>query len=129
LRRHFRFVERNSRKLARCLFHAMVRRGPKLEREQLLLGRFVDIAAELFAMAASCARANREEESSVALADCFCRMSRLRLAQLFRETDQNEDRQGYRLAQQLLKGVPPSLATVPLQRAASTGPATVRPTA
>jgi alkylation response protein AidB-like acyl-CoA dehydrogenase len=126
---HLRFIERNSRKLARCLFHAMVRRGPKLEREQLLLGRFVDIAAELFAMTASCARARADDESSLALADYFCRASRLRVAQLFREARRNEDRDGYRLAQKILKGVPPSLAAAPLQRAASTAPATVRPMA
>jgi hypothetical protein len=129
LRHHVRFVERNSRKLARRLFHAMVRRGPKLEREQLLLGRFVDIAAELFAMIASCARAAGGDESSLALADYFCRASRLRVAQLFREAHRNEDRHGYRLAQELLKGVPPFLAAVSLQRAASTPPATARPMA
>jgi hypothetical protein len=129
LRHHLRFVERNSRKLARCLFHAMVRRGPKLEREQLLLGRFVDIAAELFAMTATCARAGGGDDSSLALADYFCRASRLRIAQLFREAHRNEDRAGYRLAQQLLKGVPAALAAPSLQRAASTAPATVRPIA
>jgi len=103
LRRHLGFVERNSRKLARSLFHAMARFGPKLEREQLLLGRFVDIAAELFAMTASCARATSlRDEPSLALADYFCRTSRLRVAELFRALHHNEDRRGYKLAQQLL---------------------------
>jgi alkylation response protein AidB-like acyl-CoA dehydrogenase len=103
LSRHLRFVERHSRKLARSLFHAMARLGPRLEREQLLLGRFVDIAAELFAMTASCAHASLlSDESSLSLADYFCRTARLRIANLFRELNHNEDRRGYRLAQMLL---------------------------
>ena len=105
---HLRFVERSSRRQARSLFHAMARFGPKLEREQLLLGRFVDIAAELFAMTASCARASSlADESSVSLADYFCRTARLRIANLFRELSRNEDRRGYKLAQRLLN-VPPA---------------------
>jgi alkylation response protein AidB-like acyl-CoA dehydrogenase len=104
LRGHMRWVERNSRKLARRLFHAMVRFGPKLEREQLLLGRFVDVAAELFAMATSCARASvLRDDEAITLADYFCRTSKLHVASLFREVRANEDRRGYRVAQQLLK--------------------------
>jgi alkylation response protein AidB-like acyl-CoA dehydrogenase len=103
LSRHLRFVERRGRKLARSLFHAMARLGPKLEREQLLLGRLVDIAAELFAMTATCARASSlADEANVSLADYFCRTGRLRVANLFRELGRNEDRRGYRLAQKLL---------------------------
>src|SRR5439155_1153578 len=41
-----------SKRLARGLFHAMARFGPKLDREQLLLSRFVGIATELFAISA-----------------------------------------------------------------------------
>lgn len=41
-------VARGSRKLARTLFHAMIKNGPALERRQVLLGHIVDIGAELF---------------------------------------------------------------------------------
>ena len=103
LRGHLRFVERNSRKLARSLFHAMASYGPKLEREQLMLGRFVDIAAELFAMTAACARATGlHDETSISLADYFCRNARLRVGELFPALHHNEDRRGYKLAQTLL---------------------------
>src|SRR4051812_28908919 len=41
LRPYIRYAASTSKRLARGLFHAMTRFGPKLEREQLLLSRFV----------------------------------------------------------------------------------------
>jgi hypothetical protein len=46
LRPHVNYAARTSKKLARGLFHAMARFGPKLDREQLLLSRFVGIATD-----------------------------------------------------------------------------------
>lgn len=48
-----------SRKLARATFHAMLRHGPRLDREQLVLGRLVDVATELFAWSAAVSHADR----------------------------------------------------------------------
>jgi 3-hydroxyacyl-CoA dehydrogenase/alkylation response protein AidB-like acyl-CoA dehydrogenase/enoyl-CoA hydratase/carnithine racemase len=113
LSRHLRYVRRTSRKLARSLFHAMLRHGPKLERQQLLLGRFVDIGTELFAITATCLRAERllQSETNPAkqaellhLADYFCRASHLRIAETFREVRRNADRAGYKVAQQVVAG-------------------------
>lgn len=103
--RHLRYAARTSRRLARTLFHAMARFGPKLERRQLLLGRFVDIGTELFAITASCSRAQSlDTEEACALADYFCRMSRLKIEALFRDVHDNRDNEGYRVAQQVLAG-------------------------
>jgi len=120
LTRHLRFAARASRKLARAIFHAMVRYGPKLERQQLLLGRFVDISAELFAMTAVCLRAAQPGQSKgeaadntdvLELADYFCRGSRLRIEENFRSTRRNADQAGYRLAQSVLAGKHAELET------------------
>ncbi len=102
---HIRYASRTARRLARTLFHAMARFGPRLEREQVLLGRFVDIGTELFAITATCANAERMgTPESAELANHFCRRSRLRISQLFEGIAHNQDRAGYKLAQQVLAG-------------------------
>ena len=108
LARHMRFAERHTRKLGRSIFHAMVKLGPKLERRQLVLFRAVDIGAELFAMTASCVRAqmlakkgNREAST---LADLFCRAARVRIEQLFDSFYGDYDGEMYRVAQQVMRG-------------------------
>jgi hypothetical protein len=90
------------------MFHAMVKHGPKLEREQMLLGRFVDIGTELFAQVASATRAQallnegRDRKDVLALVEHFCANSRLRIEEAFRGVAKNTDRMGYRLAQSIL---------------------------
>jgi 3-hydroxyacyl-CoA dehydrogenase/alkylation response protein AidB-like acyl-CoA dehydrogenase/enoyl-CoA hydratase/carnithine racemase len=111
--RHFRYASRTSRRLARAMFHAMLRHGPKLERQQLLLGRFVDIGTELFAITATCLRAERlmqgeatgaNKAELLQVADFFCQASRLRIEEKFRRVRRNADQASYRLAQQVLAG-------------------------
>ena len=109
LRKHLRYAARTSRRLARSIFHAMLRHGPKLEREQLLLGRFVDIGSELFAITASCLHGeqllNGEQEKPdhlVAMIDFFCQSARLRISEKFRQVKNNTDRSSYQLSRQVL---------------------------
>lgn len=102
---HARYVQKTSRRLARAMFHAMARFGPKLEKQQVLLGRFVDIGAELFAIAASSARAvSLHDATARSLADTFAKMACTRIEVLFRGIHQNTDRFSYRLAQQVREG-------------------------
>jgi alkylation response protein AidB-like acyl-CoA dehydrogenase len=106
---HARYVARTARRLARALFHAMLRFGPALERRQMVLFRAVDIGAELYAMTAACARARMLEQrdgrhEAVELADAFCRSARARVERLFDEFTGPDDVSGYRLARDVLDG-------------------------
>ena len=111
LARHLRFVERSARKLAREIFHGMVRFQAKLQNKQGFLFRLVDVANELFAMAATVCRAEAlrrgaapESAEAAELADLFCRISRRRVKQLFRDLWDNDDAVRYRTAVGVLEG-------------------------
>ena len=108
LARHLRFAERATNKLGRAIFHAMVRFGPKLERRQMVLFRAVDIGAELYAMAATCSRAQmlakQGRREALALADAFCIEARQRIAAHFRALFGRSDPALYKVAMQVLRG-------------------------
>lgn len=96
LRSHARWIRRTSKKLARALFHAMLRHGPKLDKQQLLLGRLVDIGTELFAAGATISHA---DHSTAPTAHFFCQTARARVAALFHQHHHNTDTASYRFAQ------------------------------
>src|SRR4051794_12852868 len=109
---HVRFAARSSRRLARTLFHCMVRFGPKLEKRQAVLGRLVEIGAELLAITAACSRAlalakrgsGEEGRGAIQLADLFSRQARRRVEEKFAAVFDNDDVRTYEVAQQVLKG-------------------------
>ena len=110
LAHHLRFVSRTSRRLARSTFHAMVRLGPALEQRQAVLGRIVDVGAELFVMTACVVRAHylaergTDERGATALADLYCRQARRRIGDRFDVLFYNDDRAAYGIAERLLDG-------------------------
>jgi alkylation response protein AidB-like acyl-CoA dehydrogenase len=105
---HLRYVERASRRLARQTFYGMARWQGRLERKQGFLARVVDIGAELFAMAASCVRAEmlrgQGDDRGFELADVFCRQARLRIERLFDALWRNADAVDEALAKAVLDG-------------------------
>ncbi|MPZ67024.1 MAG: acyl-CoA dehydrogenase [Pseudonocardiaceae bacterium] len=105
LAKHLRYVERASRRLARSTFYGMSRWQAKLETRQRFLGRIVDIGAELFAMSASCVRAQRDPEggTAVELADAFCQQARVRSEELFTRLWTNSDDSDRTLARRVLE--------------------------
>ncbi len=113
LAKHVRYADRTARRLSRALFHSIVRFGPGLEKRQAVLGRLVEIGAELFAMSATCSWAQMLQTSKSAedrargsqakdLADIFCRLARRRIQDRFRSLFRNDDVAVYRTAQRVL---------------------------
>jgi alkylation response protein AidB-like acyl-CoA dehydrogenase len=106
---HIRFVDRSCRRLARSLFHCMIRFGPKLEKRQAVLGRLVEIGAELLAITAACSRAlamvrkDPTNQGPVELADAFARQARRRVEDRFAAVFDNDDLAIYGIAQQVLR--------------------------
>ena len=108
---HLRFVERASRRLARASFHGMLVYQARLQNKQAFLFRLVDIANEVFAMAASVSRAQTladrgapEAADARTTADLFCRQARRRIRQLFQELWSNDDVARYRHGVAVLDG-------------------------
>jgi hypothetical protein len=111
LARHLRYAERSSRKLARSTFYAMGRYQAKLEHKGALLGRIVDVGAELYAIASACTYAStlgREQPANrdaiYELADLFCRQAHRRAERLFDALWANDDDAQYKRAQAVLDG-------------------------
>jgi len=106
---HLRFIERSSRKLARETFHGMAVYQARLEKRQAFLFRCVDVAMELFAMAAAVSRAERlrqlgdsQASDSLELADIFCRGSRRKVKRLFQDLWSNDDAAKNRLTARVM---------------------------
>ena len=111
LARHVRYVERRSRKLARSTVGLMGHHQAKLEQKGALLGRVVDIGAELFAIAAACTHAQTivleqpaRRTEVLELADLFCGQARRRADALFATLFDNDDAASYAAAQRLIAG-------------------------
>jgi alkylation response protein AidB-like acyl-CoA dehydrogenase len=108
---HMRYVERASRKLARSTFYAMGRYQARMEQKGALLGRIVDIGAELYAMSCACVYADtlgrerpEHRDSAQELADLFCAEARRRADALFHDLWANDDDDRYKAAQKVLGG-------------------------
>ncbi|MFJ4824861.1 acyl-CoA dehydrogenase family protein [Streptomyces bacillaris] len=106
LTRHRSFAREAAHDLARAIdAHAQLP-DTELDDHQRQLGRIVDIGAELYAMAVTCAYAealaDRHGEGPVRLADAFCAQSRRRIAGLFEALRDNTDAGDRAVARRLL---------------------------
>jgi alkylation response protein AidB-like acyl-CoA dehydrogenase len=109
-RTHLGYAGKTSKLLARRLFATMAKYGPKLEKEQLILGNFVDIGVDLFVMGTALAYAdhllgeNPADTTPQELADLFCREARRRIDANFRAVKSNNNRSYRKVAGQFMEG-------------------------
>ncbi len=108
LERHMRFIESCARKTARKAIVKAEKYREELKTKQLTLERFFWILVESYAMAASCAYAQSLQETHgrdpVELADMFCRDARLRIEELFRSLDKNNDEASDAIGRNIMAG-------------------------
>lgn len=107
------YIGRASHRLAGSLFQAMMKHQQKLERRQVLLGHFMEIGTELFAMTAACAYSQRLEQdgelngaggSSRQLAELFCTQARHRVDEHFRAARRGGGKAERALVKRVLAG-------------------------
>jgi alkylation response protein AidB-like acyl-CoA dehydrogenase len=107
LAEHMRWIEGRTRKLARTLFHNMLRHGPKLEMKQLTLARIVDIGTELAVLALTASRAqsdrDRGDQSTSLRALYWIGHRRETVNALFRELRHNSDGAARALAVEMME--------------------------
>lgn len=110
LKKHVKFIRRNSKHLARDLFLKMMIYQQRLEAKQNILARFVDIGTDLFVMASACSYAaslvnkknNAYGKTPIELADLFCREARVRVTRNFQDVCRNNDKISAEIGKKML---------------------------
>jgi len=110
LNKHLKFVNKRTHKLARNLFHVMAIYQQGLEKKQQILARLVNVGTFLFAMATTCANAQRllnkdpqnEGKKAKDLADLFCRQSRIQIQSEFSRLFNKDDKFSCQIAKDIL---------------------------
>jgi len=110
LGKHLVYIERETRKLARLIFHSIVKNRQKLQDRQLTLARFVDIGTRLFVMSTVISKAaadhagDSSESGFVELADLLCLLERQEIESSKRRLHNNADKAGYSVAMDIMDG-------------------------
>ena len=106
LRDHLEWIDGQTRRLARTLFHQMLLKGPKLEMRQGILGRLVDIGAELAVMALVASRHQGERASgdlkNKEVVEYFLIQRRIVVESLFDAVSNNADKEAVAAANALM---------------------------
>ena len=104
--KYHRFVKNKSKRLARTLFHSMLRYGPGLDKQQLLLGRITEIGTELFIIMAAVLKAeSTRDKRDQELADAVFRNGKVKIKKIFASIGNNADQSNYKLGRKILDGV------------------------
>lgn len=106
LGKHMRYAARTARKLARSIFHGMLRYGAGLEQKQVFLFRAVDVALGLFALTATVRRAHLMrgvDHGAVIVADRFATDIQVEIDRALADMWSNDDAERTAFSQRLLK--------------------------
>ena len=107
---YIRYVRRTSKKLARTLFHSMLRHGPGLDKQQLLLARLTEIGTELFVISATAFKVNSKLQLKgkngryYDMMDTVFNISKQKITQLFNDIKKNPDKDNYKFARKVIDG-------------------------
>ena len=103
--KHSRYVRNTSKKLARTLFHSMIRYGPGLDKQQLLLSRLTEIGTELFVVMCALLKSEQSNDKrDKALADAVFRNGKIKIKEKFAAIRSNNDQRNYKLGRKVLDG-------------------------
>ena len=103
--KHSRYVRNTSKKLARTLFHSMVRYGPGLDKQQLLLSRLTEIGTELFVIMCALLKAEyNDDKNEKELVDVIFRNGKIKIKEKFTAIRNNNDQRNYKFGRKVLDG-------------------------
>lgn len=107
LKSHMRYVQTSSRRLARLIFHNMMKHQKKMESKQSVINRLVQIGVDLFSMTTTCSYAqslldNDQRDNALQLADLYCKHARERIDLAFRSSSKNCDKEAIALTKNIL---------------------------
>lgn len=107
---YVRYVRRRSKKLARTLFHCMLRHGPGLDKQQLTLSRLTEIGSELYVITSAVLKAdmmikNHEDATKVLqVVDNVFVNSKEKIDSNFKSVWFNNDTKNYKYGRKVLDG-------------------------
>lgn len=108
LEKEFQYIEKTSHQMTAALFEAMAKYQQKLEKQQLLLGRLMEIGTDLFALSATCSYAlmlykkNPSDQSPIDLAKFFSALVQRRIQQRFNALKDNDDKLSDAIAERVI---------------------------
>lgn len=106
---YVRYVKRRSKKLARTLFHCMLRHGPGLDKQQLTLSRLTEIGSELYVITSAVLKAdmmiknNEDAKKVLQVVDNVFINSKEKIETNFGNIWFNNDKKNYKYGRKILE--------------------------
>jgi hypothetical protein len=83
----------------------MIKHGPGLDKQQLLLGRLTEIGTELFVMTCAILKSEySDDKDELELVDAIVRNGQFKIKEKFAAIRSNNDKRNYKLGRKVLDG-------------------------